>query len=95
LGDTETVLHILDREMHFAIRDFAKQSNGHKSFLVVVEIDTEDPLLDRASADMLMRLHEAQKRFPDALKGPCEIRYNGTIAPDKIVGIIQVQHNGL
>lgn len=82
-----------DRDLHDQINRWAKEQNGPKRYVVVVEVDTEDPRVDPVAVEKverIQRLVDEGELDEDVWKSPYEIRYFGDIPPDKIIGIVQV-----
>lgn len=88
----------VSKEMREYINNFAKESNGEKCYVVAVKLDLNDPRLDKRGTDAIYRVRKAiaegkvkrtEKEFWQT--SAWEIRYYGDIAPEDILGIIQVQ----
>ena len=101
LGDIETCLWAQGEEgkrLHKENNRRAKLVNGEKTYVVVVKLSLDDGRMDTRAKQTLWRMYKA---YEDGLVGKSvfnhayEVRYYGDIAPEDILGIVQVEHQGL
>ena len=95
LGDETTCLWHLDRKLSREVNRWAKEANGKHTYVVAVKLDLDDPRVDKQAVETIRRIEKVlqEGKFhvgEDIWKHPMEIKYYGDIAPERILGIVQV-----
>ncbi len=86
------------QEFKRQLNSLAESSNGPSRYVVGVRVDADDPVLEKDVFGVLKRVDKLdQERGPDSNvfqeftdTDPYEVRYYGTIPPEKIISIEEV-----
>lgn len=90
-----------ERALRRELNEQAKMKNGHRKYVLTINIDDDDPLLEKDVFEVIGRLREFDNKNGPRHDGkgwlehffegdPFEVRYNGNIPPEWILKIEEV-----